>query len=102
MELAFTEYIGFVAGALTTAAYLPQVYKTWRSKTANDISLGMCWALTLGVFLWLVSGLLLRAPAVVLANGASLLLLGAMLRMKIVYGRRRDDAQNTAGRGPLR
>ncbi|MGE4263589.1 MAG: SemiSWEET family sugar transporter [Desulfovibrio sp.] len=90
MELTFAEYIGLTAGALTTAAYLPQVYRTWRTKTVGDISLVMCWAMTLGVFLWFVYGILLRAPAVIIANGVTLLLVGGMLRMRIVYGRRTD------------
>jgi len=91
MELAFAEYIGLTAGALTTAAYLPQVYKTWRTKAVGDISLVMYWSMTLGVFLWFVYGMLLRAPSVVIANGVCLLLVGGMLRMKITYGRRQDN-----------
>lgn len=90
MELAFAEYIGLTAGALTTAAYLPQVYKTWRTKAVGDISLIMYWAMTLGVFLWFVYGILLRAPAVIIANGVSLLLVAGMLRLRIVYGRRAE------------
>lgn len=91
MELAFAEYIGLTAGALTTAAYLPQVYKTWRTKAVGDISLIMYWAMTLGVFLWFVYGILLRAPAVIIANGVSLLLVGGMLRLRIVYGRQTSE-----------
>ena len=33
------EFIGFVAGLLTTFAYLPQVMKTWRTRSADDFSL---------------------------------------------------------------
>jgi MtN3 and saliva related transmembrane protein len=86
MDLPFVEYIGFAAGTLTSAAYLPQVYKTWRSKAVDDISLAMCWALTLGIALWMLYGVLLRAVAVIAANGVSLLLVGTMLRMKLRYG----------------
>lgn len=90
MEFGLVEYIGLAAGALTTAAYLPQVYKTWRTKAVGDISLIMYSAMTLGLSLWLVYGICLRAPAVIIANAASLLLVGWMLRMKIVYERRKD------------
>jgi len=103
MELAFAEYIGLTAGALTTAAYLPQVYKTWRTKAVGDISLVMYWSMTLGVFLWFVYGILLRAPSVILANGVRLLLVGGMLKMKIVYGKRRGNQEpdSTDRRTPL-
>ncbi|MBA2252727.1 MAG: hypothetical protein H0W13_08490, partial [Nitrospirales bacterium] len=33
--------IGLLAGTLTTLAFVPQLTKTWRSKSAKDISLGM-------------------------------------------------------------
>lgn len=88
MELNWVEYVGLAAGSLTTAAYLPQVYRTWRTKAVDDISLAMYSAMTAGVFLWLVYGLFLRAPAVIAANAASLALVGGMLRLKIKYGRR--------------
>lgn len=83
MELNPAEYVGLTAGVLTTAAYVPQVYKTWRSKSAGDISLVMYLSMTLGLFLWLVYGVLLRAPSVIIANGVSLALAAWMLRMKM-------------------
>jgi MtN3 and saliva related transmembrane protein len=100
MEFHWTEYIGFVAGALTTGAYLPQVWKTWRSKAVDDISLAMCWALFLGIGLWLVYGLCIGAWAVIAANAACLALVAALLRMKLKYGRPGPAAP--PGRAPPR
>jgi MtN3 and saliva related transmembrane protein len=88
MERIWIEYVGLAAGALTTAAYLPQVYKTWRTKAVENISLVMYTSMSLGVLLWLVYGILIKAPAVIAANGVSLALVGGMLRMKIKYGRK--------------
>jgi len=87
MEFTFVEYIGLVAGSLTTASFLPQVYKTWRTKAVDDISLIMYWALTIGIGLWMVYGILIHAWAVIIANGVTLVLVGWMLRMKIRYSR---------------
>jgi len=87
MEWNWAEYIGLAAGTLTTAAYLPQVYKTWRTRAVGDISRTMYTAMTLGVFLWLVYGVCIQAPAVIAANTVSLALVGGMLRLKIKYGR---------------
>lgn len=87
MELNWVELIGLAAGTCTTAAYLPQVYKTWRTKAVGDISLVMYTSMTLGVLLWLVYGLLIKAPAVIAANAAGLVLVGGMLRLKIKYSR---------------
>lgn len=86
MELNWVEYVGLAAGTLTTAAYLPQVWKTWRTKAVGDISLAMYSAMTLGIALWLVYGLLIKATAVIAANAVSLALAGLILRLKVKYG----------------
>ena len=52
--------IGLVAGCLTTISFLPQAIKTWRSKSAKDISLAMFLCFCLGVILWIVYGALIQ------------------------------------------
>lgn len=88
MELNWVEYVGLAAGALTTAAYVPQVYKTWRTRAVGDISLAMYVSMTVGTALWLVYGLLHSASAIVAANSVALVLVGGMLRLKLKYGAR--------------
>ena len=51
--------IGLVAGILTTLAFLLQLTKTWKSKSAKDMSLVMLITVTTGVFLWLIYGVLI-------------------------------------------
>lgn len=48
------EVIGFIAGFLVSIALLPQVIKTFKSKSSKDISL--CWTIILmsGLFLWIL------------------------------------------------
>ncbi len=60
--------IGFGAAILTTIAFLPQVIKTWKTKSTRDISLGMFTLFTIGVFLWLVYGILIKSSPVIIAN----------------------------------
>ena len=80
MDLAAV--LGTVAGILTTAAFVPQVVKTWRTRSARDISAVMFAAFSVGVALWIVYGVLVHAIAVVVANGVTLLLALAILAMK--------------------
>lgn len=80
--------LGLGAGSLTTLAFVPQVLKTWRSKSGNDISLGMFLLFSSGVLLWLIYGLLIGALSVILANGVTLLLSVAILVLKLRYARR--------------
>lgn len=77
--------IGLVAGFCTTVAFLPQVIKTWRSRSTKDISLGMFLFFVLGVFLWLVYGVMLSDLPIVLANGLTLILAGCILYFKITF-----------------
>ncbi|HLZ64933.1 MAG TPA: SemiSWEET transporter [Aliidongia sp.] len=77
------EVIGLVAGVCTTASFLPQVAKTLRERSTAGISLGMYSAFTFGVALWLVYGLLLRRPAIVIPNFITLVLAGLVLVLKI-------------------
>ncbi|WP_127477985.1 SemiSWEET transporter [Sulfurivermis fontis] len=77
--------LGLLAGTLTTAAFLPQVIKTWRSRSAGDISLVMFALFSLGVLLWIVYGFTVGAVPVIVANVITLLLSLTILIFKIRY-----------------
>lgn len=81
-----TELIGSVAATLTTASFIPQVWKIWQTQHTKDISLFMYIAFTLGVAMWLAYGILLTAWPVIIANGITLLLSGSVLIMKLKFG----------------
>ena len=55
------EIVGLVAAALTTAAFVPQVYKTWKTKSADELSLTMYLVFFTGIMLWLAYGILLNS-----------------------------------------
>lgn len=78
--------LGLVAGTLTTLAFLPQLWKTWRSRSARDMSLSWLTAFTSGIFLWLVYGLCIGSLPVILSNGITLLLTSVILWFKLRYG----------------
>jgi len=80
------EAIGYGAATLTTLAFLPQLVKTWRSRSAKDVSLGTFLMFTLGVLLWLVYGLLLGVWPMILANSLTLLFAATILGLKLRYG----------------
>ena len=82
----YIEFIGFAAGTLTTVALLPQAIKSWKTKHTKDISLGWVLILTIGVFLWLVYGLLINSYPIIAANVMTFLLSVTLLSLKIKYG----------------
>ncbi len=79
--------LGFAAGLLTTTSFLPQVVKTWRTRSARDLSYGMIVLFISGITLWFLYGLQMRALPIILANGVTLLLLLILLVMKIQFSR---------------
>jgi MtN3 and saliva related transmembrane protein len=83
----FPDLFGYAAGILTTVAFLPQVIKTYASRSARDISLHMYVIFTIGILLWLVHGLLAGSGPVVAANSVGLVLSLSMVVMKVVFGR---------------
>lgn len=81
--------LGLAAGTLTTASFVPQLLKVWRTKSAEDISMGMFVTFCAGVGLWLIYGIAIKDLAIVAANGVTMLLALAILVLKIRYARRR-------------
>lgn len=78
--------IGLLAGTLTTISFLPQAIKTWRSKSAKDLSLSMFLTFCLGVFLWFIYGIFISDLPVILTNFLTLILAGSILFFKVKYG----------------
>lgn len=79
------DILGWIAGTLTTIAFFPQLLKTWTSKSAKDVSLVMMVTFCIGVFLWLLYGLTIKAMPVVVTNLVTLILALLILILKIRY-----------------
>lgn len=77
--------IGLVAGTLTTASFVPQLVKAWKTKSTTDISLAMYLIICTGIFLWLVYGILIGSLPVILANGVTLTIALLILLLKLRY-----------------
>jgi len=77
--------IGYLAAALTTVAFIPQVLHTWRLRSTDGISLGMYVTFTIGVVLWLLYGVLLGAWPIIIANTVTLALTTSVLVLAIRY-----------------
>jgi len=78
--------IGIIAGSLTTIAFLPQVIHVLKTKSTEDISLGMYVVFTSGVVFWLIYGILLGAWPVIIANVVTFILALIVLVLKLRYG----------------
>jgi MtN3 and saliva related transmembrane protein len=84
MTAAYT-WVGYVAGTLTTIAFLPQVLHVWRTKRADDLHMGTLVSFMAGVTLWIAYGIAARQMPVIVANAVTLLLQCAILVLKLRY-----------------
>jgi len=78
--------LGLLAGFCSTVAFLPQVIKTWRTRSTKDISLAMFLVLVTGIILWLAYGMFVNDIPLVVANGVTLLMAGTLLIFKLRHG----------------
>ena len=79
--------IGTAAAVCTTIAFVPQLVRVYRLKTARDISLIMFTVFSLGEFLWFLYGIFIHSLPVILANAITLALAIAILSLKVRYDR---------------
>jgi len=77
--------IGTIAGILTTVSFLPQAIKVWQSKSAKDLSLIMYIFSSVGVFLWMIYGIMLNELPIIIPNFFTLILALFILTIKIIY-----------------
>ena len=68
LQMDISEAFGFAAASLSTLAFLPQVAKTWSTRSAKDVSYALLLTFSTGCFCWVVYGFLVDAKPVMIAN----------------------------------
>ena len=85
--MIWEEMLGFIAGALMTVGFMPQVWRLYKLKSAHEISLPFTSLFLLGTACWLTYGILLSLPPIILWNAITVITGGAMLFAKLKYGK---------------
>ena len=83
--MQLSDYLGFIGGALTTIAFVPQLIKAWKTKRTEDLSLTMLCIFTTGVLLWLIFGIMTQSLPIIMANVVTCILALCILVLKIKY-----------------
>jgi MtN3 and saliva related transmembrane protein len=81
------ETLGMIAGTLTTIAFVPQVLKIYRTKSAKDVSYLMFSIFSTGICFWLIYGILIRSTPIIAANAVTLTLSVIIIALKVRYHR---------------
>ncbi|MGE5548089.1 MAG: SemiSWEET family sugar transporter [Solirubrobacterales bacterium] len=84
------EAVGMVAAVLSTVSLLPQVRRTWVTRSAQDLSFSWMIMALVAMALWIIYGLMLDGWSVVFANSLAGTMIVALIAMKLSFDRRRD------------
>lgn len=80
-----TDILGLVATCFTTYSFVPQVWRTWKTRDVSGISLVSYLVITVGLALWLVYGWVRGDLPLIVANSVMVVLTGAITVMKLKF-----------------
>ncbi len=87
MDSLNIEFFGYFAAILTTAAFLPQLIKTLKTKKAEDVSLITLIMFICGVVSWIIYGYKISSSPILIANIITFILNLLILISKINYSK---------------
>ena len=79
------ELIGYFGSFLTSITFIPQVYKSWKSKSVGDLSTWMVLIVVTSTLVWLAYGYFINSGPVLLANSIVLILTLVLLYFKTKF-----------------
>ena len=83
----FIDYIGYFGSFLTSITFIPQVYKSWQSKSVGDLSIWMILIVVTSTIVWLVYGFAISSGPVISANTIVLILTLVLLYFKYRFSK---------------
>jgi MtN3 and saliva related transmembrane protein len=79
------EAIGYLGSLLSCITFVPQVYLTWQSHSAKDLSLLMILIVNFSCMVWLTYAYLIKSKPVLIANTIVLILSLMLLYFKLTF-----------------
>ncbi len=84
MTIELSNFIGYFAAFLTTLAFVPQAFQSWKTRDLSGISLPMYSLFTTGVALWFIYGFFIHSSPIIFANAITLIFSGIVLILKLI------------------
>jgi MtN3 and saliva related transmembrane protein len=81
------DIVGYAASAITVLTFLPQVIKTWKEKSAKDVSLMMFIIAIVNEVLWITWGVLINNKIVIITNVVMVIMASTMVFLKLKYNK---------------
>ena len=83
----YIQLAGHVGAFLSSVTFIPQVYRVWKTKSANDLSMTMMVSVFISTVIWLVYGVSLMLWPVILANSVIAVLSLMLIYFKLTFKR---------------
>lgn len=84
------EIFGLVAGAITVSGFLPQIIKGYKTKSLNDLSYLLSTLIGVGMFMWIIYGIVFGSLSIIVANVVGVTLNLTLLLMKYNYSKNKN------------
>lgn len=84
------EIIGFVAGGLSSALFIPQIVKIFKEKSAEEIALLTCIIGIVSSGLWLWYGIVQEHISMMVTNSISIVATSVLIVLKIIYDKEKN------------
>jgi len=84
--MIWVDVLGYFAGILVVISLLPQVVKSWKTKSTRDISVYRYVIYVIGLILWVTYAFIIGNGPVGIMNGLGLILALSILYLKIKHG----------------
>ncbi len=85
MTKELAEIMGLIGAFLSSITFIPQVYKTWKIKSAGDLSMSMMLIVFTSTIIWLIYGFALSLLPVIICNGIIMVLSALLIYFKLTF-----------------
>jgi len=85
MTKELAEIMGLIGAFLSSITFIPQVYKTWKIKSAGDLSMSMMLIVFTSTIIWLIYGFALNLLPVIICNGIIMVLSALLIYFKLSF-----------------
>lgn len=80
-----TDILGYAACAVTALTFVPQVVKTWKEKSARNVSLMMFVIAFINEVMWIAYGVLRNDMVIIVTNVIMISMCSVMIGLKLKY-----------------
>lgn len=79
------DVIGYIAGVFILLSIIPQIIKSYKTKSVKDISILMLISLIAGTLFWIAYGIMAQGMPIIVLNGIYLFVVSYQLYLKVKY-----------------